>query len=116
VQKQGESQPISIGQVHANQKDGSWTLTTNHRLSNGTYAVTATQSGDSSPPSVLYSLTPDSSGNLSNALVIDTTRATKGTAGHTTRHAAKLTSLPHGDVALHHATERSPSARRSSGP
>ncbi len=65
VQKQGETQTISIGQVHANPKDGSWTLKTNHRLSNGNYAVTATQSDDSSPPSVLYSLTPDSSGDLS---------------------------------------------------
>ena len=55
---------MAIGHVQASKIDGSWTLTTNHRLSNGNYAVTATQSGDSSPPSVLYSLTPDSSGNL----------------------------------------------------
>jgi len=115
VQKQGETQPTSIGHVHARQKDGSWSLKTNHRLSDGSYAVTATQSGDSSPPSALYSLTPDSSGNLSNALVIDTSHATKAAVGQNARHATSSASLPRGDLALHHATARSPSARRSSG-
>jgi virginiamycin B lyase len=69
VRKQGESQPVSIGQVHASTKDGSWKLTSSVALSNGNYEVTAVQQGNPSP-SVLYSLEPDSSGNLSNALVI----------------------------------------------
>jgi streptogramin lyase len=72
AQKQGENQPVSIGQVSAGKSDGSWTLTSHVKLSDGNYAVTATQTGDTGPPSVLYSLEPDSSGNLSNALVIQT--------------------------------------------
>ncbi len=72
AQKQGDNQPISIGQVQASQSDGSWTLKSQVKLTSGNYAVTATQTGDTGPPSVLYSLTPDSSGNLSNALVIQT--------------------------------------------
>ncbi len=73
-QKQGEIQPVLIGKVRASKSDGSWTLKSHVKLSAGTYAVTATQSGDTSPPSVLYSLEPDSSGNLSNALVIKSSR------------------------------------------
>ncbi|MGO9809973.1 MAG: Ig-like domain-containing protein, partial [Isosphaeraceae bacterium] len=72
AQKQGDNQPVSIGQVKASNSDGSWTLTSHLKLSDGNYAVTATQTGDTGPPSVLYSLEPDSSGNLSNALVIQT--------------------------------------------
>jgi len=70
VQKQGDNQPVSIGQVRASKSDGSWTLTSHVTLSDGDYAVTAKQTGQTGPPSVLYSLEPDSSGNLSNALVI----------------------------------------------
>jgi streptogramin lyase len=79
VQKQGESQSVVIGQVHASSTDGSWTLKSRLKLSDGNYAVTATQTGDTSPPSVLYSLAPDSSGDLSSALVIKTPQARKGT-------------------------------------
>ncbi|MGO9467352.1 MAG: Ig-like domain-containing protein [Isosphaeraceae bacterium] len=77
VQKQGENQPVSIGQVKASTSDGSWTLKSQVKLTSGNYAVTATQTGDTGPPSVLYSLEPDSSGNLSNALVIQTRHAGK---------------------------------------
>jgi streptogramin lyase len=77
AQKQGQNEPVSIGQVKASKFDGSWTLKSHVKLSNGYYAVTATQSGGTGPPSVLYSLTPDSSGNLSNALVIQTRHAGK---------------------------------------
>jgi hypothetical protein len=77
VQPQG----IATGPDGNNRRDGSWTLTSHHRLSDGTYAVTASQTGETGPPSVLYSLEPDSSGNLSNARVIDTLRAAKRSAG-----------------------------------
>jgi len=77
AQKQGDNQPVSIGQVKASKSDGSWTLTSHLKLSDGNYALTATQTGDTGPPSVLYSLAPDSSGNLSNALVIQTRHAGK---------------------------------------
>ncbi len=77
MQKQGENQPVSIGQVKASTSDGSWTLKSQVKLTSGNYAVTATQTGDTGPPSVLYSLEPDSSGNLSNALVIQTRHAGK---------------------------------------
>jgi streptogramin lyase len=70
AQKQGENPPVLLGQATASSTDGSWTLKSQVKLSNGNYAVTATQTGDSGPPSVLYSLTPDSYGNLPNALVI----------------------------------------------
>lgn len=70
VQKQGQDQPVEIGHVRASRGDGAWTMTSRLRLGNGDYAVTATQSGDTSPPAVLYSLQPDSYGNLSDALVI----------------------------------------------
>jgi len=82
VQKQGDNQPVSIGKVKASKSDGSWTLKSHVKLSDGNYAVTASQTGDTGPPSVLSSLAPDSSGNLSSALVIDTSRARKGTRGH----------------------------------
>ena len=68
---------MSIGQVKASKSDGSWTLTSHLGLSDGNYAVTATQTGDTGPPSVLYWLEPDSTGKLSNALVIQTRRAGK---------------------------------------
>jgi hypothetical protein len=61
---------VSIGQVRASKFDGSWTLKSHVKLSNGNYAITASQTGDTGPPSVLYSPQPDSSGDLSNALVI----------------------------------------------
>ena len=95
VRKQGETQPVPIGQVQANSKDGSWQLTSQVALGNGNYEVTAIQQGDPGPPSVLYSLEPDSTGNLSSALVI----------------AVPQKATPKGTIALQHA---SPS-RRSSG-
>jgi streptogramin lyase len=81
VQKQGESQPVSIGTVRATGNDGTWTLKSHVKLTNGNYAVTATQNGDTGSPSVLYSLQPDSMGNLTNALVVDLSRAEKGKSG-----------------------------------
>ena len=66
AQMQGSDQPVSIGQVKASQKTGTWTLTSRVRLKNGYYAVTASQTGDTGPASVLYSLAPDSYGDLSN--------------------------------------------------
>ncbi len=77
VQKQGESQPVSIGQVKASKSDGSWTLKSQVKLTNGDFAVTATQTGDTGPPSVLYSLAPDSNGDLPNALVIQARHAAR---------------------------------------
>ncbi len=77
VQMQGQSQPVPIGQVKASKFDGSWTLKSHVKLGNGYYAVTATQSANAGMPSVLYSLAPDSSGNLSNALVIQTAHRAK---------------------------------------
>ena len=69
---------MSIGQVKASKSDGSWILTSHlGGGADGNYAVTATQTGDSGPPSELYSLEPDSSGNLSNALVIQRRHAGK---------------------------------------
>ncbi len=79
VQQQGQDQPTAIGEVKADRVDGSWTLTSGVRLEDGTYAVTATQTGDTGPPDVLYSLTPDSDGNLSNALVIESAKGGKKT-------------------------------------
>jgi streptogramin lyase len=70
AQMQGQKEAVSIGRVKASNFDGSWTLRSHVKLSDGYYAVTAAQSGHMGPPSVLYSLEPDSSGNLSNALVI----------------------------------------------
>jgi streptogramin lyase len=70
AQKQGQNKPLLIGRATASKLDGSWTLKSHVKLSNGYYAVTATQSGHAGPPSVLYSLEPDSLGNLLKALVI----------------------------------------------
>jgi streptogramin lyase len=70
VQKQGASESVSIGKVRASRSDGSWTLKSHRRLSDGAYAVTATQAGDSGNPGVLYSLDPGYDGGLPNALVI----------------------------------------------
>lgn len=80
AQKQGETSPVSIGQVRASKTDGSWTLKSHVKLTSGDYAVTATQLGDTGPPSVFYSLEPDSSGNLSNAHVIESPHGGKGNA------------------------------------
>jgi streptogramin lyase len=66
AQKEGASQPVLIGQTAASSTDGSWTLKSHVKLSNGNYAVTASQTGDTGPPTVLYS--------LSNALVIQAPR------------------------------------------
>jgi hypothetical protein len=81
VQKQGDNQPVSIGKVRARGADGAWTLTSHVKLRDGNYAVTATQNGDTGSPSVLYSLVPDSMGNLSSALVVDISHAGKGKGG-----------------------------------
>jgi streptogramin lyase len=80
AQMQGQTQPVSLGRVKANAFDGSWTLKSKVRLNNGNYAVTATQAGQTGPASVLYSLEPDSSGNLSNALVIDAQKPARSTS------------------------------------
>ncbi len=81
AQQQGDNQPVSIGQVKASRSDGSWTLKSHLKLSDGNRAVTATQTGNTGPPSVLSSLEPDSSGNLSSALVIQTSRASNARPG-----------------------------------
>ena len=78
VQKQGESQPVPIGHVHANHKDGSWTLKSRVRLSDGSYAVTASQKGDTGPPSMLYTLDAGGSSVSSQPLVIAAKRSKKG--------------------------------------
>jgi streptogramin lyase len=74
AQQQGANQPVAIGQVKASSRDGSWTLKSHKKLSDGNYAVTASETGDTEPAIALYSLAPDASGNLSSALVIQTTR------------------------------------------
>jgi streptogramin lyase len=74
AQKQGQNKPILIGRAAASTADGAWTLKSHVKLSNGYYAVTATESGHTGPASVLYSLEPDSTGNLSNALVVQAPR------------------------------------------
>ena len=56
VQLQGETRFTVIGHAHASKQDGSWTLKSERKLKDGSYAVIATQSRDSSPPTVLYSL------------------------------------------------------------
>jgi len=100
VRKQGANQPVSIGQVQASQSDGSWTLKSQVKLSNGNYAVTATQTGDTGPPTVLYSLTPDPySEDLTDALVIAATPTAKGKAAHI----AKTQAVPRGNAAEHPA-------------
>ena len=95
VQRRGENGPLAIGTVRASRSDGSWTLTSNRRLSPGAYAVTANQTGDASPPSVLYSLDPDGSGALSSALVIETAHAAKAAQG-TGKRGAQRTSTGNG--------------------
>ncbi len=80
MQKQGENQPVLIGQTTASAVDGSWTLKSKVKLSDGYYAITAAQTGDTGPPSVLYSLQPDSSGSLSSALVIQAPDGRSGKA------------------------------------
>jgi streptogramin lyase len=79
AQKQGESQPVPIGHVHASPTDGSWTLKSHVRLSDGSYALTASQKGDTGPPTMLYTLNADPSSVFAEPLVIDTKRATKHT-------------------------------------
>ena len=81
IQKQGESQPVSIGTVRASGTDGTWTLKSRVKLSNGYYAVSATQNGDTGSPRVLYSLDPDSMGNMTNALWVNLSRAGKAKGG-----------------------------------
>ena len=81
VQKQGESQPVSIGKVRATGIDGNWTLKSHVKLSDGRYAVTATQNGDTGSPTVLYSLQPDGLGNLANALWVNLSPAGKAKVG-----------------------------------
>ena len=77
AQKSGANQPVAIGHVHANRKDGSWTLKSHVRLSNGSYAVTASQKGDAGPSSMLYTLNADPSSVSSEPLVIATKRSKK---------------------------------------
>jgi hypothetical protein len=77
AQKQGENSPVAIGQVEAGKSDGTWTLKSQVKLTSGNYAITATQTGDTGPPSILYSLVPDSSGNLSSSLVIQAPHGSK---------------------------------------
>jgi hypothetical protein len=85
AQKQGQNQAVLIGRATASTSDGSWTMTSRVKASNGYYAVTASQTGDTGPPSVLYSLDPDSSGDLSNALVIQSPHASKGNGERASR-------------------------------
>ncbi len=82
VRKPGDSEPLPIGSVQASPTDGSWLLTSTVALANNAYEVTATQQGDTRPPSVLYSLEPDSSGDLSSALIVNTTLASRHLAHH----------------------------------
>jgi hypothetical protein len=69
AQLDGSAKITEIGtvQVHG---DGTWTIPIQDPLANGTYAIYATQSGDTGAPTTLYSLTPDYAGKLSNALII----------------------------------------------
>ena len=95
----GQGRSVEIGRAHASKFDGSWTLTSARRLSDGAYEVLASQKGDPRPPSVLYSLDPDYSGALSAALVVDTSKAAKGAtpkaATATPPHAAPKGTLAH---------------------
>ncbi len=113
AQKQGDNQPVLIGRVKASKVDGSWTLTSHVALSNGNYAVTAAQTGSTGPPSVLYSLTPDSYGDLSNALVIAASPAGNGKPGQRSSHTANTRAVPSRDTSLHHAASR---PKRSASP
>ena len=87
AQKQGQSQQVEIGTARATGVDGTWKLKSRVKLSDGNYAVTATQNENTGSPSVLYSLEPDSLGNLTNALVVDTSRAAKPHRGRSSQHA-----------------------------
>jgi len=78
AQKQGTSQLVLIGQTAASAIDGSWSLKSKVKLSNSHYSITASQTGDTGPPSVLYSLVSDSYGGLPNALVIQSPHNGKG--------------------------------------
>jgi hypothetical protein len=78
AQKQADSQPVLIGQTAASATDGSWTLKSKVKLSNGHYAITASQTGDNGPQSVLYSLEPVSYEALPSALVIQSPHNGKG--------------------------------------
>jgi len=115
AQKQGDNQAVSIGRVKASKIDGSWTLTSHVALSDGNYAVTAAQTGSTGPPSVLYSLAPDSYGDLSNALVIAASPAGNGKAVQRSSHIAHTKAVPSGDTSLHHAASR-PKRSASSAP
>jgi streptogramin lyase len=77
VQRQGDSQVVVIGHAHASKHDGAWTLKSAKKLKDGSYAVIATQSRDSSPPTVLYPLQADASGNGPTPLIIDTSAQVK---------------------------------------
>jgi streptogramin lyase len=77
VQRQGDSQVVVIGHAHASKHDGAWTLKSAKTLKDGSCAVIATQSRDSSPPTVLYSLQADASGNGPTPLIIDTSAQVK---------------------------------------
>ena len=82
AQMQGQNQPTAIGKVKANRSDGSWTLKSHVRLSDGNYGVTASQTGDAVPPSVLYTLDGDPSSVYAGPLVIDTSTAKTQAHGH----------------------------------
>ena len=71
AQREGSKAITMIGHVKADPKDGSWSLKIRQFLSDGTYAITARETGEPGQTSTLYSLTPDASGNLSNALIIE---------------------------------------------
>jgi len=80
VQKQGAARPVMIGKVHAKGSDGSWMLTSHVKLSDGSYAVTASQAGDTGPPTSLYTLDSDPSSVSVEPLVIDTKHAKKASS------------------------------------
>jgi streptogramin lyase len=96
AQKQGVKRPVSIGHVEASKSNGSWTLTSHRELENGTYAITAAETGQKGPRSVLYSLKPDYYGDLSNALVIATSGAATANAGQGAQHVTNASAAPHG--------------------
>jgi hypothetical protein len=112
AQKQGQNQPVSIGQVKASKSDGSWTLSSHVKFSNGSYAITATQNGDTGSPTVLYSLEPDSSGDL-NALLVQIPRPKKRNSTNALHHAQTKTAVPSGHLALERATSRKATLRGS---
>jgi streptogramin lyase len=104
AQRQGESRFVKIGRVHTNRRDGSWTLTSHHRLKDGLYAVIAIQKGDSEPPTALYSLDVDPYGDRPNALTIDTSRhVKKAEVGPTGHKITTARSVPNAFLARKHA-------------